>query len=131
MRHTVVRRDNAVHAATRAPIAAWGLEHDGADPVLAQEREVFPSVERARAGLLKPPYAEGQRLARLRISRRETRPSQVERERGARVATAVRLLLVHEDRVGRADLHADARGEGQVSRVEIVGGTSREGRCRA
>jgi len=90
------------------------LEYDGAVPVLAQEREVFPSAERARVGLLQPPCAEGERLARLHVSRRETRAErvQVERERGARAAAAVRLLSVHEDRVGLADLRADAHGEG-------------------
>ena len=93
------------------------LECDhGAVPILAQERKVFPIAERTRVGLLQLPCAEGGCLARLRVSRRETRAErvQVEREleRGARAAAAVRLLLVYEDRVGRVDLRADAHGEG-------------------
>jgi len=129
MGHTVVRHDNPVHAGVHRGVGILdrqdAFEHDGAIPVLAQERDVLPRAKPARVGLLQPPGAEREGLARLLVPRRETRAErvQVERERGAfvwaRRQAAVRLST-HEDRVGRADLHADARGEGQVRRVEVV-----------
>ena len=116
----MVRHDNAIHADVHRVVSVLdrldALEHDGSVPVLAQERDVFPRVELARVDLLQPRDAERERLTRLLISRRQTRAERVhvERKRGAfvraRRETAVRLSS-HEHRVGRADLHADARGE--------------------
>ena len=129
MGHTVVRHDNPVHAGVHRGVGVLdrqdAFEHDWAVPVLAQKRDVLPRAKPARVGLLQPPGTERERLARPLVSRRETRaePVQVERERGAfvwaRREAAVRSSS-HEDRVGRADLHADARGEGEVRRVEVV-----------
>ena len=125
----MVRHDNAVHADVHRGVSVLdrldAFEHDGAVPVLAQERDVFPRVELARVDLIQPGGAELERLTRLLVSHRETRPERghVERKRGAfvraRREAAVRLSS-HEDRIGRADLHADARGEGEVRRVEVV-----------
>ncbi len=84
------------------------------------------NVPELNVDLLQPPYAEGERLACLLVSRRQTRAErvQVEGERGAfaraRREAAVRLL-VHEDRVGCADLHADTRSRGHIHRVKRVG----------
>jgi len=106
-----------VRSTTRAGISRWTRRNWAQYEVLAQEREVILSAERTRVGLLQPPSAERERLARLHVSRRETRTEciQVKRERGAFIyawrEAAVRLS-VHEDRAGLADLHADARGEG-------------------
>ena len=110
----MARHDNAVHAGVHHGVGVLdrldAFEHDGAVPVLAQEREVFSSAERARVGLSQPPDAERERLARLLVSRRETRPERV---------PAVRLPL-HKDGVRRADPHADARGKREVRGVEHV-----------
>ena len=126
-KRTMVRHDDAVHAGVHRRVGVLhrldALEHDRAVPVLAQEREVLPRAEEARVGFAQPPGTELSRLARLRVARGQTRAErvQVQRERRALVhAWRAAAHALHEDRVGRADLHADACGEGQVGGVEVV-----------
>ena len=129
----MVRHDDAVHAKVHRRVGVLdrldALEHDGSVPVLAQERDVRPRAERARVGLAQPPRAKLKRRTRLLVTLRKTRAQriQVERERRALVragheaATDISVApALHEDRVGRADLHADARYERQVGGVEVV-----------
>ena len=131
----MVRDDDAVHAEVHRRVGVLdrldALEHDGSIPVLAQERDVRPRAERARVGLAQPRHAKRKRRARLLVTLRKTRAEriQVEREcralvpagREAASASAVSVARApHEDRVGCADLHADAGYEGQVGGVEVV-----------
>ena len=134
----MVRHDDAVHVGVHRRVGVLdrldALEHDRSVPVLAQERDVRPRAESARVGLAQPPDTERKIHARLLVARRKTGAEriQVERERRAlvwagREATTAAVVvgvvvahLPHEDRVGRADLHADARYEGQVGGVEVV-----------
>lgn len=128
----MVRHDDAVHVGVHRRVGVLdrldALEHDRSVPVLAQERDVRPRAESARVGLAQPPGTERKIHARLLVARRKTGAEriQVEWERralvraGREATTAAVAHLPHEDRVGRADLHADARYEGQVGGVEVV-----------
>ena len=130
----MVRNDDAVHVGIHRRVGVLdrldALEHDRSVPVLAQERDVRPRAESARVGLAQPPGTERKICARLLVARRKSRAEriQVERERRAlvregREAGVVAVVvthLPHEDRVRCADLHADARYEGQVGGVEVV-----------
>jgi len=79
---------------------------------------------------MQPPNPELERLARRHVARSKPRTerSQVERECGMLVRGPRRppAHTLHEDRVGRADLHADASDEGEVRGVEVVGAPAEE-----
>jgi hypothetical protein len=75
---------------------------------------------------LHPRGAKRKRSASLLIARGKADAERihVERESWALVRpgreAAAAALPLHEDRVGRTDLHADARYEGQVGIVEVI-----------
>jgi hypothetical protein len=125
----MVRHDDAVDTGVHRRVCVLdrldALKHNRSIPVLAQERDVLPRAESTRVTLAQPRGAQRKRSESLLVARRKPGAEriQVKRERSAliragREATVAHPL--HEDRVGRADLHADACYERKVGGVEVV-----------